>query len=96
MTVADVKCPTCGSLRLMKYGKTEAGKQKYRCPVAGCGRQFVAGSDHLLDPETKSRVEKLLAAGVHPAQISQAENGISLRWIYQLRRKMEINVKRNG
>ena len=83
----DVPCPKCGLLNLRKYGKTRAGRQKYRCSNPGCRRQFVAGSDHLLDPKVKDRVEKLLSAGEHPVRISQAEAGVSLRWIYELRRK---------
>ncbi len=91
MSAADVKCPDCDSVRLSRYGKTHAGLQKYRCLELGCRRQFVAGSDHAVDPETRARVEKLLAAGVKPPQIAQAETGISLRWIYELRRKMRPN-----
>jgi len=30
-------CPYCGSERLVKYGVTPNGKQRYRC--RGCGRQ---------------------------------------------------------
>ncbi len=85
----NVNCPDCKDTRVVKYGKTAAGLQKYRCVYPGCRRQFVAGSDHMIDPETKYRVEKLLYADVHPTQIAKAETGISLRWIYELRKRMK-------
>ena len=97
MTVGDVKCPDCSSVYLTRYGKTQAGRQKYRCLEVDCQRQFVAGSHHLVDKEVKARVEKALAAGVNPGQIAQVETGISLRWIYKLQRKMRTNAaERNG
>ena len=90
----NIRCPACGNpIWLMKYGKTKAGLQKYRCLEPSCRRQFVAGSDHALDPGTRARVEKLLAADVKPKQIAQAESGISLRWIYALKRKMKLNAR---
>ena len=87
--MSDITCTQCGSsFGIIKYGKSRAGKQKYRCIDAGCGHQFVVDSDHYVDTATRDRVIKLLAAGVHPKQITQVETGISLRWIYELRRRM--------
>ncbi len=86
--VEGIKCPGCGVSRwVVKYGKTRAGLQKYRCRDRECGRQFVAGSDHRLAAKTKDVVLKLLAADVPPRAIADAIRDISLRWIYELRRK---------
>jgi len=87
--MVDIRCPECGGTGLARYGKTPAGKQKYKCGDPKCRHQFVAGSDHLIDPTVKDRVIKLLSANVRPKQIAKAEEGISLRWIYELRRRMK-------
>ena len=88
MPVADVTCPDCQGTKLERYGKTRAGLQKYRCLASGCRRQFVAGSNHLIDPEVKAAIMKLLEAKASPAQVKAAWPDISLRWIYSLRRKL--------
>jgi len=86
------RCPNpgCGGERLQRWGKSSTGRQKYRC--RDCGRQFVPGSDHLLDPDKKAIVLSLLAAGVEPNKIREAIPEISIRWIYELRKR----VRRDG
>ena len=101
--MADVICPDCRGTGLEKYGKTKAGLQKYRCLNQDCRRQFVNGSEHRVDEKTKALVKQLLAAGTDPRVINQALRGadedeskppISLRWIYELRRRMKHDRKR--
>jgi len=87
--VAGGKCPTCGRDRLTRYGRTKAGLQKYRCLSASCGRQFVAGSEHRVDPEQKRVALGLLSNGVPPKTIAKAMPGISRRWLYELRRRIQ-------
>ena len=84
-TEQGIECPSCQGKGLTKFGKTVAGRQKYRC--VACGRQFVAGSVHLLTPETKEIVMGLLSSGVSPVHIKAAIPSVSLRWIYELRRR---------
>lgn len=84
-------CPHCGA-RVQKYGKTPGGVQRYRCLNEQCRRQFVPGAGHLVSPEIKAMVLRMIAADVHPKKIYSAineagEEKISLRWIYILRRK---------
>jgi transposase-like protein len=88
-TMEGLKCPKCDGNRLEKYGRTKAGHQKLRCLETTCGRQFVVGSSHLIAPETKALVERLLLAKIPPPHIKKAVPGISLRWIYELRRRMQ-------
>lgn len=83
----SLSCPQCHGIKLSRYGKTAAGRQKYRCLNPACRRQFVPFSDHFLDPETKKIVLSLLSAGVEPVQIHRAVPEVSLRWIYELRRR---------
>jgi len=83
----DVSCPDCKGTRLQRYGKTAAGLPKYRCLGPDCGRQFVAGSHHLIDPEKKKIVMALIEQDTPPRKIEKAVQGISLRWIYELRRR---------
>lgn len=86
----DVSCPDCKGTRLQRYGKTAAGLQKYRCLDGrgiGCRRQFVAGSDRLIDPDERKVLDALLAADTPAKKIKAALPGISLRWIYELKRR---------
>lgn len=97
MTDQEISCPDCGA-RVQKYGKTPGGEQRYRCLNERCRRQFVPGADHLIDPEIKAMVMRMIDAGVHPRKIYFAVNEagkekISQRWIYKLRRKV-INDRR--
>jgi len=77
-----------------RYGKTDAGLQKYRCLEGGCRRQFVPGSDHLLDPDKKAVALRLLEAGVAPAKIREGIPEISLRWLYELRKRLKRDQQR--
>lgn len=86
-----VSCPECGGTDLLKYGKAGSGKQKYRCKNQECRHQFVAGSTYLIDEKTKRVIIALLAQGVEPVIISKAISDVSLRWIYELRRRMKID-----
>lgn len=90
MNGEKVTCPNCGGERLQKYGKTTAGRQKYRCQQENCGRQFVAGSTHRIDQGIKDIVMGLLRQNVTPAQIAKSVPGISLRRIRELRREMAL------
>ncbi len=80
-------CPACRGGHLVKYGKTSAGRQKYRCQASACRRQFVAGSDHLIKPEVKAILDNMIAADVPPKKIAQAIPTVSRRWIHELRRR---------
>ncbi len=52
-----------------------------------CKRQFVAGSDHLIDRAKKETILDLLSQGVKPKIIKNAVKGVSIRWIYELKRR---------
>ena len=82
-----VQCPACGASRLVKYGRTAAGLQKYRCIDAKCRRQFVFGSRHLIDSRTKAIAMNMIDAGIPPGKIAEAVPEISRSWINQLRRR---------
>lgn len=56
--------------------------------IGECGRQFVVDAKRGVDTKTIEVVVGLLRAGVKPAQIAQAVQGISRRWIYELRRRI--------
>ena len=82
-----VQCPACGASRLVKYGRTAAGLQKYRCIDAKCRRQFVFGSRHLIDSRTKAIAMNMIDAGIPPGKIAESVPEISRSWINQLRRR---------
>ena len=82
------RCPKCGGYNTQKFGWTAGRKrQKWKCRDRSCGRQFVEGSDHLINPDVKRTVLNLLAAGTKPQQIARALP-ISLRWVQELKRRM--------
>jgi transposase-like protein len=39
----DIKCPTCNSDALYRYGRSRKGRQRFLCLL--CGRQFVPGAE---------------------------------------------------
>jgi transposase-like protein len=91
--INDNKCPACKGVKVQKYGRTKTGVQKYRCLNLGCCRQFVGASDRPVDPDTKDKIIKLLSENVHPKIIHKTfSDSISLRWIYELRRRMKIKI----
>jgi IS30 family transposase len=95
---AQVECPSCHGINLVKNGKSPGTcRQKYLCLNPGCRRQFTAGSNHLIDPKIKTLIIEQLARGMAPIKIVQylsyggkdGRSQISIRWIYELRRKMK-------
>jgi len=92
--VEGVSCPDCKGTRLSRYGKTAAGLQKYQCLT--CRRLFVAGSDHLIDPEQKKIIMSLLEQDTLPKIIRKAFPRISLRWLYELRKRIVSNEEKNN
>jgi len=72
-----LSCPECGSSHLKRNGHTHYGKQNYHCK--GCGRQFVADSQHV-DEETKGVIKRLLLERLSLSGICRVV-GVSLRWL---------------
>jgi hypothetical protein len=92
----QVKCPECGGTRLQSYGRTPAGKRKFRCLTPGadgdprqgpCGRQFVWPQETGVPEETRTKIMALLASGTSVSVIHQVFPEVSVRWIYKQRRQ---------
>jgi transposase-like protein len=49
MALIPVRCPFCQSEQVIKGGKTDTGKQRYRCHNPACSHQ-----SFLLDPPTRA------------------------------------------
>jgi transposase-like protein len=49
-----VRCPYCHSDQVVKRGKTDIGKQRYRCQNLACSHQ-----SFLLDPAYKGRLPEV-------------------------------------
>jgi transposase-like protein len=49
-----VACPYCQGKRVVKRGRTETGKQRYRCQNEECSHQ-----SFLLDPAYKGRLPEI-------------------------------------
>ena len=54
MVLITVRCPYCHSDQIVKRGKTETGKQRYRCQNAVCSPQ-----SFVLDPAYKGRLPEI-------------------------------------
>lgn len=79
-------CPKCHSARIVKYGRTHYGKQRFRCQ--DCKRQFVeAPSRQPIDQATRDLIEKLLNERLALAAIVRI-TGVSERWL-----QMYVNQK---
>jgi transposase-like protein len=82
-------CPECNGRRLVRYGRTKAGLQKYRCLDVECHRQFVSGSKHRIDPDRKQIALNMLAENVPLRTVSRIMPDISRRYLSELRRRMK-------
>ena len=69
MVPIPVTCPSCHSDQVIKGGKTETGKQRYRCQQADCPRR-----SFVLDPAYKGRLP-----AVKEQIIDMALNGNGIR-----------------
>ncbi|MBN1545724.1 MAG: IS1 family transposase [Syntrophaceae bacterium] len=102
-----VTCPKCGGRKLEKYGKTKVGKQKYRCLrcrrqfVPGSAhlldpeiKRIVEKSlaENIRPKKVFNLVTAILAGRETRKEIPQVERGISLRWIYALRRRLKSGL----
>ena len=74
------KCPSCGSNRVVKNGKSHSGKQNHKCRT--CGRQFVSEpANTTISDETKVLIDKLLSEAIPVASISRITE-VSETWLY--------------
>ena len=82
---AEVFCPRCRGRHVVCNGKAKRGAQLYRCRA--CGRQFVKSP---LRPRIPARIweiiDGLLSHSVQVRIIADV-TGISLRWIYERRKR---------
>ncbi len=69
MVTITLKCPCCASDRLIKYGITPNGKQRYRCQA--CGRQ------HRAHPGSKAYSEAERAMILRAYQERSSLRGLS-------------------
>ncbi len=54
MVLIAVRCPDCQTDQIIKGGKTETGKQRYRCQSTACPRR-----SFVLDPVYKGRMSEI-------------------------------------
>lgn len=81
-----MQCPKCNSLKIVKYGRTHYGKQRFRCQ--DCQRQFVEHpSRQPVAQATRDLIENLLKERLALAAIARV-TGVSERWL-----QMYVNQK---
>jgi len=54
MVLISVRCPYCQNDQIIKGGKTDTGKQRYRCQSTDCPRR-----SFVLDPADKGRIPEI-------------------------------------
>lgn len=60
MATVEVVCPKCGSIAVIKHGKTPIGKQRYQCN--DCRKSFILDySYNAYNPGTKETIIKMTA-----------------------------------
>lgn len=73
-----ISYPSCESQRTVKNGKSNNGKQNYKC--RDCGRQFVQDpQNRVIDQATKDLIDKLLLERLSLAGIARV-SGVS-EWL---------------
>jgi transposase-like protein len=88
---AEIRCPDCEGTTVRNG--LQGGRQRYRC--IDCRRQFIPGSGRTVSTDVKRLVLRMIETGIKTPKIYAAVNGdgsgkkISLRWIYELKRRME-------
>jgi IS1 family transposase len=97
-----MKCLKCLSDKIVKYGKTHYGKQRYKCK--DCNRQFVENPRHQpISDDQRNLIDKLLLERISLEGIVRV-TGVSKRWLqyyinqkyYQVEKKAIISEKKKG
>ncbi len=82
-------CKSCNSSFLVKNGRTQKGKQKYKCK--SCSRTFCIGDDRLKHTmEKRLKVIKMYLEGVGIRSIERLENVSTPLIIYWIRHFSDI------
>lgn len=63
MAKIDVKCPTCNSIEVSKFGKSTTGKQRYICNHKECRRKTfqLEHSYHACKPHIEEQIVSMTA-----------------------------------
>jgi transposase-like protein len=65
VAVVAVRCPECGSRKVVKYGRQPNGEQRYRCNKPHCKRRIFLLQYHNTGwvPEVKQRIVEMALNG---------------------------------
>ena len=75
-------CPRCGADDAVRAGRSDTGKQRYRC--RSCRRVYLA--DPGVPKLVRVLVDRMCAEGISPAIITRVLAGaVSQRWVYARR-----------
>lgn len=97
-----MNCPNCSASKVVKYGHTHYGKQRFRCRE--CGRQFVEdASRQPISSETRELVDRCLDERLSLAAICRI-TGVSERWLqyyinqkyYSVEKEVKPRQKKRG
>lgn len=88
--VETIVCPHCGSGDFVKYGVTQANKQRYLCN--SCKKTFIGNTNTVfnkskLDVSVWLKAEKYLSEGMSLRKMAK-ELGVSLKTCQSLKRKI--------
>ena len=65
MAIVQVRCPTCGGLNVVKYGRQPNGAQRYCCQSPDCERQvfLLNYKNRIRLPEIKRQIIEMALSG---------------------------------
>lgn len=94
MVLEPVKCPRCGSIDVIKHGKTANDKQRYLCRETDCETHtFIRDySEKGCLPETKQKIVELALSGSGIRDTSRVL-GISTTTVITELKKKDLSYK---
>ncbi len=74
-------CPSCKSDKVKKNGHIHNGKQRYKCLLSSCSRQFVLNpTQKLISLHDKERIKKMLVERISLKGICRVMD-VSMPWL---------------
>ncbi len=89
MVLEPVKCPSCGSINVGKYGKTDNGKQRFICKENDCEEKtFIRNySNNGSLPEVKQKIIEMAVNGSGVRDTAQVLSISTATVINELKKK---------
>ena len=95
MAVINVKCIHCQSSQVIKYGKTQNEKQRYRCCASSCGHTFLLDYSYKGCLPDKKRDIVTMALNASGIRDTARVLGVGLQTVIITLKKKPLNLLRS-